>query len=593
MNNTLPLVSFCLLTYNQEQYIEEAVLGALNQTYQNLEIIISDDCSSDTTFDKIKAVVAKYTGKHKVIINQNERNLGLAAHVNLLTHNISKGEFIALAAGDDISLPARIEMSVEYMLENTETIALSTAITYINGAGYPLHEKNTYPETDQQFDLNHYLANNHFHVNGPSRIFRRSVCEAFGELNSNCPTEDSTYLLRCLILGKVALLKTPLVQYRWHQNNMSAPHNLYKIDIDKIHAQYLIDIKTASNLHKISSGLHEKLLLYISNKKKYRRSQNRKRFYSAVKLNFEKIIFHQNKPVINLWWWRGEKFNFGDELSPYIFEKLFGCKVHNYQENGLYKLKREKATYYLSRILQKITGLSIYLNKPDQRVFMSVGSVLAFSQKNFIVWGSGIISKQDRFDGGNIKAVRGQKTIDHLRQLGVPVPNVVGDPAILLPLIYPSNVEQKFRIGIIPHYVDYDKVKATTSTSSDVVIIDLTNPDIEYNLDLINSCKSIISSSLHGIIVSHAYNIPSVWCRFSDDLYGDDIKFQDYYNSIGIDFIEPEIFSQLTTDVLNQLEAKALKFGMSNSIAKHIETNQKNLLTNSPLPIKINSLAQD
>ena len=56
MNNSqcLPLVSFCILTYNQEKFIEDAIKGALSQEYDNLEIIISDDGSTDRTYDIAK-----------------------------------------------------------------------------------------------------------------------------------------------------------------------------------------------------------------------------------------------------------------------------------------------------------------------------------------------------------------------------------------------------------------------------------------------------------------------------------------------------------------------------------------------------------
>ena len=70
----LPLVSFVLLTYNQELYVKQAVEGALKQDYPTLEIIISDDCSSDSTFEIIQSVVSTYSGKHKVTILRNSSN---------------------------------------------------------------------------------------------------------------------------------------------------------------------------------------------------------------------------------------------------------------------------------------------------------------------------------------------------------------------------------------------------------------------------------------------------------------------------------------------------------------------------------------
>jgi glycosyltransferase involved in cell wall biosynthesis len=56
------LVSYCIFTYNQEQYIEECIRGALSQTYENLEIIISDDFSTDQTFKIIQRIQKEYGG---------------------------------------------------------------------------------------------------------------------------------------------------------------------------------------------------------------------------------------------------------------------------------------------------------------------------------------------------------------------------------------------------------------------------------------------------------------------------------------------------------------------------------------------------
>ena len=63
-----PLVTFALFAYNQEKYIHEAVEGALAQTYEPLEIILSDDSSTDRTFEVMSELAKKYNGKNKVIV---------------------------------------------------------------------------------------------------------------------------------------------------------------------------------------------------------------------------------------------------------------------------------------------------------------------------------------------------------------------------------------------------------------------------------------------------------------------------------------------------------------------------------------------
>src|SRR4051812_34720579 len=84
-NSGRPLVTFALFAYNHERFIRKAVDGALAQTYQPLEIIISDDCSTDRTFEIAQGMASAYNGAHKVVVNRNPKNLGadgFGLHVN-------------------------------------------------------------------------------------------------------------------------------------------------------------------------------------------------------------------------------------------------------------------------------------------------------------------------------------------------------------------------------------------------------------------------------------------------------------------------------------------------------------------------------
>ena len=104
-----PLISFGLLAYNQERFITESVLAAFAQTYSPLQIILSDDCSSDSTFRVMQQMAGAYHGPHQLVLNQNPHNRGICAHVNRVAE-LAKGEMIVGSAGDDISLPERTEL---------------------------------------------------------------------------------------------------------------------------------------------------------------------------------------------------------------------------------------------------------------------------------------------------------------------------------------------------------------------------------------------------------------------------------------------------------------------------------------------------
>ena len=112
-----PLVSYVVQTYNHAKFAEDAMASALSQDYPNLEIIISDDASSDGTFDILQHYLQKHPTDKKIVLNRNEKNMGVVPHLNHLVHHFAHGDIIILTGGDDISLPDRVSISVEKMLD--------------------------------------------------------------------------------------------------------------------------------------------------------------------------------------------------------------------------------------------------------------------------------------------------------------------------------------------------------------------------------------------------------------------------------------------------------------------------------------------
>lgn len=95
----MPRFSFLLISYNQENYIEEALQSAFDQDYPNLEIVVCDDCSQDRTFELASRMVEAYRGPHRVILHRNERNLGIGANFQQ-AYELSTGDWLFMAAGD-------------------------------------------------------------------------------------------------------------------------------------------------------------------------------------------------------------------------------------------------------------------------------------------------------------------------------------------------------------------------------------------------------------------------------------------------------------------------------------------------------------
>lgn len=219
-----------------------------------------------------------------------------------------------------------------------------------------------------------------------------------------------------------------------------------------------------------------------------------------------------------VYWWtlNGEdgKDNYGDILAPYIVNKLSGRNV-------------KKVRHPMMRRYR-------YLFKH----YVTIGSIISAASKNSIVWGSGIIRRDQNVREATFLAVRGPLTRERLLELGYKVPEIYGDPALILPTIFSNNVNKKFELGIIPHYVDYQKVLMLFNNDHRIKVIDLMTNDIEKTTEEILECRNIISSSLHGLIVPHAYLIPALWVKFSNNLSGDNVKFYDYFQSVGLNYDE-------------------------------------------------------
>jgi len=211
--------------------------------------------------------------------------------------------------------------------------------------------------------------------------------------------------------------------------------------------------------------------------------------------------------------------NFGDALTPWIINKLTGLPV-NYCEPSY-----------------------------QEDVYMVTGSILNWSLTNATIWGCGLANYTDRVFSNykEIRSVRGPLTAKVAKaNSGIIVPDIYGDPALLLPKLYSPEVCKRYALGILPHYADYNSViNRLDYLPNDILIIDLMAP-VSNVITSILACDVCVSSSLHGIIASHAYGIPCKHIVFSDALWGDGLKFEDYYTSVNVAYQKPLNLSSST-----------------------------------------------
>lgn len=205
------------------------------------------------------------------------------------------------------------------------------------------------------------------------------------------------------------------------------------------------------------------------------------------------------KDALQVYWYKGEwtdrKGNIGDILTPVIIKHLTG-----------------KLPYW---------GIS-------SGTLLAVGSIVEFIDHGDTVWGSGLIKpmtlplKRDV----TILAVRGHKTAHLLRNSGYVVPEIYGDPAIIMPDIYHPFIEPIYKVGYIPHYVEVEEYKARFEGH----FINVINSVEDFLFKLLE-CETIVTSSLHAYILAEAYGIEAHYVQLSNKIIGGHFKHEDYLSA--------------------------------------------------------------
>ena len=204
-----PLVTFALVAYNQEQFIRDAVDGALLQTYSPLEVILSDDRSTDRTYEIIEEVAASYSGPHRVITRRSSVNLGLAGHINAVM-SVANGELVVAAAGDDVSLPNRVSVNVQHYLIHGKPDSLFSDYIDIDAAGDIIEARREPPPFHQ--DLESFVDDPR--IKGAAHSWTRRLFTTFGPMTDETLCEDQVLPFRAYLLRPPHYIDERLVKYR-------------------------------------------------------------------------------------------------------------------------------------------------------------------------------------------------------------------------------------------------------------------------------------------------------------------------------------------------------------------------------------------
>lgn len=203
----LPLVSIIVITFNSSKYVFETLESARAQTYQNIELIVSDDCSTDNTYEICKNWIE--TNKNRFArteLIEARKNTGIPGNCNRGLR-IAGGEWIKFIAGDDILLNNCIEEMIFFSNINNSYISTSALEEFCED-GLPLRiHKNDYLRFIKFFKKNNinqfksYVRNPVF-LNSPAILFRKELFDKIGFFDESFRMlEDQPFLLKALHAG--------------------------------------------------------------------------------------------------------------------------------------------------------------------------------------------------------------------------------------------------------------------------------------------------------------------------------------------------------------------------------------------------------
>ena len=223
-----PLVSVLIPCYNAEKYLESAIRSILSQSYTNLEVIVINDCSTDSSLDLLMRLASEDA---RIKIVNNEENLKIVRTLNKGV-KLCNGEFIARMDADDLALPLRIEKQVDFLLKNPSIDILGTLFNTFTDKHPQKFSLHTNPLHDNELRGYMLFKSGICH---PSAMIRKRV---FTELELHFElqylhVEDYAFWSKALYKTKIANLGEPLLLYRVHEDQISTLNNKLQQDNKK------------------------------------------------------------------------------------------------------------------------------------------------------------------------------------------------------------------------------------------------------------------------------------------------------------------------------------------------------------------------
>lgn len=316
MNKYFPLVSIIMPVFNSERYLKLAIDSILDQTYENIELLIVDDGSTDKSVQIIRSF-----NSSKIRFFQNEKNIGVSATRNKMI-NLSKGKYIALMDSDDISPKYRIEKQVNFLENNIQYGLIGGHYERFNDERFfkksKVH-KHSLIQEENQVKLN-FLGS----IAAPTAMFRASIVKInnlYFDVNLKI-AEDYDFWRKIGLFTKVTNINEVLIYYRKHSNNTMNKKELAYVytviairkSFDNLGIQTFDIFSKNQKIIDINSffKLIDSLEIFLENNK--------------ISNNFNQIYLENSVTEMIVWFYKANLLNLGIE----IYNELSRTKYSNF-----------------------------------------------------------------------------------------------------------------------------------------------------------------------------------------------------------------------------------------------------------------------
>lgn len=275
MNNE-PLLSVAMITYKHEAYIKKAIEGVLMQeTNFEFHLIISDDCSPDTTPKIVQDLIDNHPKGYRIKYFRHEKNIGMQPNaIFVLKHCI--GNYIALCEGDDYwTDPLKLQKQVDFLEQNEEFVISCSNAHIVSFKGDYIKQFNEH-EIPENTDVN-YILRNGWYIPTASVVFRNNMVEL---PNWFYKVQNGDYILYLLLTSNGGLVRYD----------------------NEVRCNYRIHENGASNVFKKKNAFNYSMLY---NNKMFN-NYSKSKYYSLIKINIENysIGILESLPVLSIEFWQ-------------------------------------------------------------------------------------------------------------------------------------------------------------------------------------------------------------------------------------------------------------------------------------------------